>query len=205
MLRRVGRGFVGAQGGARGATASAVSGRSSTQRLGQFLVTAATHGVAEAARTFGLAEYLGQDVAAFLTRLVDALAPAGALLEQAVARTAMAETLTDLIDQYLEEGRDLGALEQLSREQVGDVLACAVVHYINERLLQALASRIEDGRTTPERACQVERDVCEFVAETVRVDMGAVDVFVLDWGGPEGRAFVDRIYEDAFRFLEAEG
>lgn len=203
-LRRIGRGFVSALGGARSAASSAASGRSSTQRLGQFLATAATRGVSEAARTFGLAEYLGQDVAVFLTRLVDALAPAGALIEQAVARAAMAETLTDLVDQYLEEGRDLGALEELSREQVGEILGCAVVHYINERLLQALASRIEDGTITPERACVVERDVCEFVDETTRLDLAAVDVFALDWGGPDGQAFVGRIYEDAFRFLEAE-
>ena len=85
------RGFVQAQGGARGASRAAKTGRTSAQKLGGFLTSVVNQGVIAAINSLGLQEFIGQDVYTVLAALVDKIAPEGVFLEDSVARAVTAQ------------------------------------------------------------------------------------------------------------------
>ena len=201
QFRRAARGFVRAQGGAGGATRSSSAGRATARGLGGFLSSAATSGVAAAARQFGLA-YVGQDVDAFFVALVDAIAPAGALAEEAVAHAAAAETVEELFEKYAVRDAGLEVLNALTPEAIRDAVERYVAVYINTRLMHVLASRLEDGTNSSLQAYRMERDVKRYIVERVELEFEAADALNIDWSGSEGRQVVDGIFREGFALLE---
>lgn len=197
------RGVVRALGGARGAARRAIAGRATAGRLAEFLAAAASQGVAAAARLFQLDAFLGGSVEVFLDRLVAALAPDGALTEDAVARAAAADTVDDLFDRLGVTVEGIGALDRLTPDAVATALRLYVANYALRRALQTLSSRIEERAITPERAVEVERQVRGYVHDTVDFELGGRDPASVDWNGAEGRALVARVFDDAFALLES--
>ena len=197
------RGVVRALGGARGATRRAVAGRATAGRLADFLATAATRGFAEAARLFRIDAFLGGSVEVFLERLVAALAPDGALTEDAVALAATADTVDDLFDELGVTEEGLGALDHLTSDTVATALRLYIANYVMRRALQLLSSRIEARALTPERAVEIERQVHDYVHDTVAFELDGRDPATVDWAGGSGRALIARVFEDAFALLEA--
>lgn len=200
-LRRVAGTYVAASGGAGRATTGARSGRAATARLGGFLGTGLRDGFAAAARELGLRDVVGRDARFVLATLVDRLAPAGALREEAVARAAMIETLADLFDRHAVEAGGLGALDALDADGVRRILALFVTNYVNARFQQELVSRVERGAVSERAANALLDQIRDFIAGIVRLDLRDIDVVALDWRGPEGRRVVDRVYEAAYSLL----
>lgn len=81
-----GRKYVGALGGARRASSTSRAGRASTARLGQFLSSVGSRGLNETLESFGLSSFIGKDSESIFTAISNALAPAGASREEAIAR-----------------------------------------------------------------------------------------------------------------------
>lgn len=199
-IRRAGSAFVGAQGGYRSARRAAVAGRSTAQRLGGFLGSIVSDGASAAIERFDLQKFVGQGIDTLLTAVVDQLAPTGGQLEEAAARAALVETLAELFTEtgVAEEG--LESLESLGEEDVASAMQLFVVNYIYERLIQTLARRLEN-RPVKEVA-KLERDIKLFISATIEYDLSDTDVLSIDWYGPEGRQFIDRIYEDGYSLIE---
>ena len=203
LTQRTVSGAVRALGGARGATSSARAGRAAAQRYGAFLATTATRGLAEAARAFGLDAYLGADVEVFLARLAEALAPDVGMMENDVAAAALSRALDDLFDRYAVAEGGLAALDRLTPDSVAEALQSFVAHYAFERILEALSSRIENRAISPERAVEVERQVWEYVVDTVAFETEGRDLLAIDWRGAEGKDLVEGVFRDGFAVLKA--
>lgn len=199
---RVGRNYVAARGGSRRSAQAATSGRSSTARLGSFLSSVASQGVAAAAREFGLGELAGRSAYEVFAAIANRLAPSGATLEEAAARHAVDDALLGLYRKYDLENTDLLSLDQMDGEAIRDAVESSVSAYIYHRWLQELGDRIEENAVTADQAVRLEREVREYVEQTVRLDLRNIDALTLDWNGNEGRRIVERIYQEAYGLIE---
>lgn len=203
-LRSAANRYVGARGGGGTAARAAQAGRASTARVGGFLSGVASRGFAEAARALGLTAYLGRNVDQVLAAIANALAPDGATQEEAVARQAVNDTLAFLYGRYGLDDGDLNKLDAMDRSGVTEAVAVSVTAYVYHRWVQELGRKLEENAYSANEAVRLERDVRAFIEETVQLDLTRIDPLTLDWAGPDGQRFVERIYADAYDMLEGE-
>ncbi|HYR28334.1 MAG TPA: Qat anti-phage system associated protein QatB [Thermoanaerobaculia bacterium] len=187
--------------GASMAARSAIAGRSATARLGGFLAEGVRDGFAAVARRFGI-EHLGRDVQFVLAAFVDLLAPDGAQLDEAAARKALIDTVNELFERYDVETNGIAALDSLTEDGMRDAMTLSIVHVIDEKFQQDLASRVEDGSMNERDANELMGQAREFIAGIVSIDLGAVDILSVDWDSTDGRDLVQQMYETAYSLLE---
>jgi hypothetical protein len=195
------RSYVRARGGPRMAARTASSGRATTARLGSFLAGVLRAGVVEAARNIGLTDYLGRDAQSLLAAFIDLLAPAGALLEEAIARKALSETLTDLFERYDVEGNGLIALDNIDADAMKEVITLSITNYIYERFEQELVNCVERGNVSEDEANLLADQAKEFINGEVIIDMDNIDVATFDWGGAAGNSFIENLQQIAYSLL----
>ncbi len=203
-LRALGRSYVRASGGARTAAAAARAGRATTGRLGGFLAAGIRDGFRPTVERLGLRGLLGQDVQTVLAAFVDLLAPEGALLEAAAARTALIETLEAVFERYDVGADGVEALDRMDAVALGEVVELSVVNYVNARMQQELANRIERGTLPEAEANRLMAEIRDFIGEIVKLDFAGVDLVQLEWDGPDGRRLVAGVYEEAYQLLGEE-
>ena len=201
---------VGAMGGRRAAAQSAVAGRQTAGRFASFLAGVAAGGIAAAARTLGIAEYLGRSADVFLVHLADALAPAGALTEDAIARKAMDATLLDLYRELGIGAEGLVALERMTPAMMASALVQFVINYIHERVINALAAHLHETAPTITRIGEVERTALRYIEGVVRQDLDTAAFFGADgaalaagWDAGAGQRVINRLVEEAYGVVEA--
>ena len=85
---------------------------------------------------------------------------------------------------------------------VGEALQASVTGYIYHRWLQELELRIAQNAVTPRQAVRLERQVKEYIEETVKLDFRSLAILHLDWSSPGAQQVIDRIYTEAYSFLE---
>lgn len=200
-FRSASRSYVRAHGGSRTAARSASSGRTTTARLGGFLAGVVSIGVAGAARALGLSDLVGLDAQSLLAAFIDLLAPAGALLEEAIARKALIETMSELFERYNVETEGPAALDHIGQVGMREVIVLSVTNYVNERFQQELVNCVERGSVSERDANELIDEAKEFIAGVVEIDLEGVDLVAFDWEGEEGRRFVEDIYQTAYSLL----
>ncbi len=197
-FQRAARDYVRAARGSGRAAGSAVSGKRSVAAFGSFLSAAVGQGLRTALENIGLANVVGRDVNEVLAAISNALAPDGVTKEEVAARQAVNDALEVLYERFLEDGRDLAALEAMTPEDIAAAIETCVEAYVYNRWLGDLGVKIEERAVSPSEAVALEREMQEFIREAVQFDLSQVDVMALDWRGEPGRQFVDRIYRDAY-------
>ena len=195
------RSYVRALGGAGTAARSASSGRVSTARLGGFFAGVAQRGVVETAKAVGLGDLVGRDAQYVLAEFIDLLAPPGALLEDAIARKAMIETMTELFEQYQVFENGIEALDSLDALGMADLITRSVTNYINERFQQELVNCVERGSVSEADANDLLREARDFIAGIVRIEFEGIDLVAVDWVSGEGKGHVERVFRDAYSLL----
>jgi hypothetical protein len=193
--------YAKARGGARTAARASSSGKASTRNIGGFLAGIVRDGVVEAARQFGLGDLLGREASSALAAFIDMLAPAGALLEDAIARAATIETLDELFRRYEVSEQGVTALNSLDADGIKEMVTVSVVNYVNERFQNELINCVERGSLSERAANDLMIEAKHFIVGVVALDFEGVDVVSLNWQGAEGKRFVERIYESAYSLL----
>lgn len=193
--------YVQASGGSRRAAASALAGRATTSRLGGFLASGLRNGFAEAARQLGVQNLIGRDAQYVLATFIDLIAPDGALREEAIARKAAIETMTEWFERYEVDANGVEILDQMTPEGMRDLIVLSVVNYVNARFQQELLSRIELGALSEHDANVLADEAKGFIASIVSIDFGSVDLIALDWNGPEGRQLINGVFVAAYELL----
>ncbi len=199
-LKSAVRGFVGAQGGSRRAARAARSGIATVQGLGGFLTAISARGTSAAVREYRLENYLDKSADSLLTAIVDQIAPDGAQLEEAAARAAAVETLSELFVEQGVDGDGLTALEHLTADEIRAVMGRFLCRYIFERLIQTLGKTLENRPAA--EVVRLESGVKSYLNATIRLDLSNVDVTTMDWKGPAGRELVTHLYEEAYELME---
>jgi len=116
----------------------------------------------------------------------------------------MIETLNMVFEEYDVGADGVTALDRMDSAALGEVIRLSVVNYVNARMQQELANRIERGTLPESEANRLMDEVRDFITEIVKLDFGGMDLVSLDWDGPQGRRFVDDVYEEAYRLLGDE-
>ena len=199
---RPGRKYVRALGGARSASRTSRAGKSSTTRLGQFLSSVGSRGFNETLQRFGLSSVVGKDAETVFAAISNALAPAGASREEAIARDAVNEALESLYERSILADSDLTKLDQMGTQEIAQALETAVSSYIYHRWLGELEIVIEKKAMSAKEAVRLERNMRAYISECVQLDMQGVDVLNMDWNGTSGQQFIEKIFTEAYRILE---
>jgi len=117
-------------GGAGGATRSARTGRSATQKLGGYLSNISSRGIADASEDLGISDVLGKPVNVAISQIIDKLVPDSSTLEDVVARRAIIKTLEEIYYKYEIEEQGLEALNGVDEEAIEEAILSSTVNYV---------------------------------------------------------------------------
>ena len=190
-----------ARGGSKMAARSSVSGRATTARLGSFLADVSSRGITQATRDIGLSDFVGRDAQSLLAAFIDLLAPSGNLLEEAIARKAMIETLAELFQLYDVETEGLKALDGIDEENIKDIVTLSITNYINEKFEHELVNCIERGTVSESDANQLLEQAKDFIIGVVEIDTEGINLVEFDWNSAEGQLLVENLYQTAYSLL----
>lgn len=201
-LAKTGRNYVKARGGARSAAENSAAGRTSTGRVVNFLADVANRGVVEALQSLGLDNVLGQSVDAVLSAIINALAPAGATLEDAVARKAQEAVLLTIFEEYAVDAEGIERLNDMNAADVEKAFTLTVSEYIYQLWMMELGKRVDEGTVTARDALKLEKLVSAYVTDATSLDLRGRDILTSDWTNVENQRIINDIYAQAYGFLE---
>lgn len=201
-LRSTFRSYVRAHGGGRGAARASVAGRRSTRGIFAFLSDAARNGLAAAAERIGLRDFVGRDAQSVLAALIDILAPDGALLEEAAARAAVIDTMTELFEALDVETNGVEALDHLSEQDLTRAFEICICNVIEARFTEELATRVERAAIGEAEANRTLGEIRDYIRGVVALDLQGVGLLDVDWNGSEGASFVESWLSAAYAVLE---
>ena len=150
-------------GGAKGATQSARSGRSATQKLGGYLSNISSRGIIAASEDLGISSILGKPVNVAISQIIDKLVPDSSTLEDIVARRAIIKTLEEIYYKYGIEEQGLEALNVVDEEAIEEAILSSTINYVFERFLLDLADRIENKDISEREAISLEKEVKKYI------------------------------------------
>ena len=112
-----------------------------------------------------------------------------------------AQIIDELFQQYGVSEKGLEALNVLDAEGVKQALQQFIANNIYTSLVQVISNGAESKST--DHLIWVENQVKDYIFPTVRLDlMNRTDVLTIDWGGKEGRDFIERIYQEGYELIE---
>jgi hypothetical protein len=163
----------------------------------------ARDGIVATAVRFGFSAHLGGGVQTLLAALVRTFTPAGADLDAAITRRASVETFVEMLKQFDVETRGAEALDALDEQGVRETMERFVANCVAERLLQALAAKIETEAINAARAKEVEDELRGFVHANVTLEFGNATLSDLAWDSREAAALIERLFVGGYSVLEA--
>lgn len=202
-IAKAGSAYVSAKGGARAATASAVTGRRVAAKVGTFLGAISSRGIQDAFASLGFIAAVGESAEIVFAKIANALSPAGATREEVAARKAVDDVLCDLYGKFIRDGEDISTLDRMTEEDIRDSVEQCVSSYIYHRWLEELGFRIEKGAITENEAIGLENQMKDYVKECVSLETSQIEVLKLNWQGAQGQHIIDRVFQDAYSILEA--
>ncbi len=201
-LRAAATAYVSAMGGSKAAARSAGFGRTVARGVARFFSGVSSTGVTATMSQLGLGALAGSPVDVLIAGVADTILQAPTSLEASAARSAMLSVLASVFDKYSVEDAGLEQLDSMDAAAVREVVTLFVQEYIYQRWLQELGSRIENKSIDKEDALRLEREVKEFIIQTVELDFEGIDVLHIDWNSQQGRESMESIFEMAYGLLE---
>jgi hypothetical protein len=138
-----------------------------------------------------------------MAAITNALAPQGATLAEAAARQAMADTLAALWDA---RGVAEGGLDQLQSMTPDDIRAAiteSVSSFIFYQWVLELGRAIERRAVSTNEAITMEREMRQYIRDTLKLDLSKTDVLQVDWRGEQGRGIVAKVFTEAYALIES--
>jgi hypothetical protein len=194
-------GHVATFGGAQDATAAAGAGIRTGQSLARFLVgSTGPDGLAGGLEEVGLSHLIGAERFAILSELLDRFAGSGSDLEAQAARDALLDVLDQLLpDENIDlEDVRLGeeAVMQILQQYLSALIYNRAIPVIDERL-----TRLQDQQLAQQR----DGELRDFIAALVRLRTQSAAPLEVDWSGPDGQSFIERMLRDVYAQLEEWG
>ncbi|MDD3579655.1 MAG: hypothetical protein PHW74_01395 [Desulfobacca sp.] len=173
--------------------------------LAAFYQQLARQGLAQTLKDLGLENHIGRPPQTWLPALIDRLAGPGALLEAAVARSALIDVLADELagsteDYYgwADRGPGNGAPAAIA-DQLKNFLATAVFQKLAADLGEAVEAQVEDTRTGMQRL----QELRNFIKAQIFLDPAGTEPFDLAWTAPQTMAWLDGQLQQLLRGLTA--
>lgn len=199
---RIARNYVKALGGANNAAESARAGKSSTISLGKFLTDIITDGIEKTLNRLEV-EFRGKSVESLFSELVNVIAVDSTTKEDIAAKNASMEALSELYGFLEQNEMDIRQLEEMDENLINKVMKTFVDSYLIERLLKDLHSRFEKYAEDISTAITKEKEVKEYISESVAVTLDQVRFNNFDYRNKNIDQIVEGIYRDCYEVLEA--
>lgn len=193
--------FVSALGGAATAAANATGGVRAAGGLGEFLADVSRDGLDATLDRYGLEDLVGGEPVEVMNEIAARIAGAGDSPEEAVARDAVIEVLSEMfID--AETFADMDAIE-IDAEMLRDFVARYLTEYVYLRVLHELGDRIKDNAGSPQESARLEQQIRTQIRALVELDLSTIDPLNFGWLQPEGAERMRDLLADAFRMVSA--
>jgi hypothetical protein len=198
---RVIRNYVKASGGSKAATERADSGRRATVRLGQFLSSIAADGIIKTLENLKI-EFKGKSVESLLSEIVNVIAGTSNTKEDIVAKNATIEALSYLYQFIEENDMTLDSLDNINEEIFNEVMSSFINNYIFERMLNDLQSRFEKYADSPQSAIEKEKELEDYIKESVELKLKEVNFNSLDYHNSSINIVIEETYKECYEVLE---
>ncbi len=203
-LKKAVRSYVSAKGGATKAALTARAGRNATVRLASFIASGIKEGFSEAAKKIGVQNITSRNIHAVLADFIDHLAPVGATIESSIARKALIATITEVFENLQVEKNGINVLDQISNEDMKEIIVSSIANYINEKFQQELINRLEKSKIDAVYANQLSSQIRDYMVGLIKLDMDITDFVNFDWQSPEGIQKIEKFYGQAYALLGEE-
>lgn len=197
--RAVARYVSSASGGAQSAARRMGYSRSSGARLLGFLTDVRTQGAHDALRALNLEGLASQPVEEVFLGLADYVCPDSGTLDEGIARAAFIETIADLANQGITD------LDSLTADQMQVVFELYATHTIEERLVNDIGTKTIVLPTDNQTAEHVQQQLRDFIRRGVSDALAQAQGDLQTLTREHVLEFVDTVYEQAFRILQAMG
>jgi hypothetical protein len=171
--------------------------RRTAGRLIGFINDVRDRGFAAAARDFGLGDLTGKPIAEAVASLMEAFCPEGGGIDEAIAREAWDETLLEAVEDGI---LDFAAL---TPEQWAVLVQEFIAHSIEARMIADIGAETFSDATTVERINEIQTELRELISGAVRAAVGPLTTENRRISAAECAQLADRIYTQAFAYLEA--
>ncbi|MCB5237162.1 Qat anti-phage system associated protein QatB [Niallia circulans] len=198
---RILRSYTRALGGASTAASSARSGIKSAISLGRFLSSVSSEGIINTLQSLSV-NFKGKEVEELFSTLVNVLVPESSLKEDAIARKASIEALSQLYELVEQNNMDINTLDSLNPEFFDTVMATFISSYIFERLLNDLESRFEQYATDSLLAIEKETEVKEYIVQHTDVRLREINFKNIDYNQSKIENVFEGIYRECYEVLE---
>ena len=194
--------FVAALGGVAGALAAAQPGLSAGGGLGQLLAASAVDGSLSAGvGAVGLGDLVGGTRIELLGALLDRFTGDGASLNDQAARSAMVDTLNDL----LPDGDDALPLDDVHLDEAAvraliEKYLALLIYNLAAPIIDERLNRLGDLAVAAER----NRELQDYILALVRLAAAQMNPLTVDWSGEEGQRILRTVLEAVYEQLDAE-
>jgi hypothetical protein len=172
--------------------------------LASFLSSVSAGGFAAAVQQLGLGSLAGRSAHDVMAAITNALAPRGDTLVDAAARQAIADTLAALWEQRGVVDGGIDRLQTMTADDVRGAITESVASYIFYQWVLELGRAIEQRAVSTTQAIMMEREMRQYIHDTLTLDLRGTDVLSVDWRGTQGHAIITKVYSDAFDLIESE-
>ncbi len=162
--------YVGkSSGGGRAIAKSAINGRAVAGKLSGFLSVVSKEGVREAIDKLNISRYQGESVEYVLSRIIDELSPQDGTNESAIASEAMVETMKELYELLDEYGGGLESLDNLSENELKEIMGSYISNYVFTRWTHELGAKIEEKDVSLRKIEIMENRCKEYIKSKVNI------------------------------------
>jgi len=193
--------YVKAHGGGKGATVTAISGKATTAKLGNFLSSISSHGIKSTFAEYKI-EYENRTVQEVLSDLVNKLSPSPNTKEDAVARNALIDAMEIIYKEIDDNNGDIEILEKLDADKFNIIITSYISSYIFQRFLSELESRFEKYAANEGSALQLEASVKEYISGAVDNKLKGRDFSKLNYSTNQIQNIINEIYTDCYTVIE---
>jgi len=193
--------YVKAHGGGKGAASSAISGKTTTVKLGNFLSSTSSQGVRATLDQYQI-QYINRTVQEVLSDIVNKIAPSPNTKEDAVARNALIDTMEILYDEIDENDGNIEILDRLDSEKINELMNTYISSYIFQRFLSEMESRFEIYATNEGSALSIENEIKEYICGAVDNKLADRDFANIDFTSKTVLETINEIYEECYSIIE---
>lgn len=205
-IRKAAKNYVRTLGGSRGATRSASRGISAGRGLVSFLGAVSSPsgggGLDQTLTQLGLTAFIGRSSEETLAKIADAIAPAGATNDEAIARDSVIATLDQLYSKILEDGGDITALESLTPDMIKEAVTDYVSIYIFKKWIYELGLAVEKNTVTEKQAIEMETEIKDFINAEVRLSLKNKDIKEFNLNDKSNQQIIENIFQMAYSTLD---
>lgn len=194
--------YVKTSGGAKKLSNSVLSGKSSAIKLGGFLNDISQNGYEEAFKKLGIADLTGKSIDVTFVKLAETLSPKGNEADDPYARSAIAEALSKIYEDYELSEKDLSELDNLNENKIHEFLEYYIESYISERLIAEMGKTLENKDFSEREVIDKEFEMKIYLKEAVKLEFRDIDLNNLDLSDSENAEKISDIFETAYSIME---